>query len=44
VLHQQSELIAEAAERKLDTEYERNQVRAQLAKLWPLLVQPQAAA
>ncbi|WP_426061086.1 DUF2254 domain-containing protein [Hymenobacter sp. B1770] len=44
VLHQQSELIADTAERKLDTEYERNQVREQLAKLWPLLEQPQAAS
>jgi uncharacterized membrane protein len=44
VLHQQSELIAEAAERKLETEYERNQVREQLAKLWPLLAQPQPAS
>jgi len=37
VLRQQRELIAEAAERKLETEYEREQVRRQLARLRPLL-------
>jgi uncharacterized membrane protein len=37
VLRQQGELISEVAERKLDTEYERAQVRQQLTELWRVL-------
>ncbi len=44
VLHQQCELIADVAERKLDTEYERDQVRRHLVRLWPLLEQAQPQA